>query len=985
MAADLSAQAESLFMNEEYEDALAVFERMQASGVDMRPYRVFRSQCYLALDDLENSLRELNRGLSELSLTPDLLAQKRTYKSLVLQKVQILKAKNSVTEYRKAIEEMTTNPYSRKLRMWAEDTLKELANGDLTELQEKLVDHPEYKEFVKHYQETTKEGDLWHVVSTEWIRKWLGHLQGEGPPGPISNSTVAEKPSQKRLIDPEASKGYTNVCVKTGLAEMEDFQVVPKAAYSLLVSKYDHDDTEIRRYSIATDIDGSQTTVEIWLKRIQVLLDSTVKELFISRKESVSDLKEKVNRITGRKGAITRLWKKKPTEAVSAVLDTLSKLTTTKSVLLFREALLLEDSKELESADIADEDVVIVETLSGTRQWLLQPEQPETCKGCGRTGALTACGGCRAVKYCSASCQRQHFSAHKEECKRKQKKGRAGLVGLQNLGNTCFMNSAIQCLSHTEALTGFLLEEKYKADLNKKNPIGTGGRLVLAYVTLLQNLWLDPAPVQSPWELKRMISTFAPQFSGYQQHDSHELLSYLLDGIHEDLNRVKKKPYTTPSEDSDREEEEVADEFWQNHLKRNQSVIVDLMHSQYKSTLVCPSCKKVSVTFDPFLTFTLQIPNKETKKWAFVFVPHNPAETVKELVCSLALTTTVAEVRHIVSNEFKVAAELLLPVALEHKRFKGTAGDDMELSDLKQYEVVLYEMQDEALHPICVNITETSSSGVVRPATWPRIIFLHSDSTATYIYSLVKSLCAALLGDDSHPVSLRLVNRSRVKTSYFMFQSRVPCCFCSSKDCQNCELPKSDEVTLDTLQSKAEDRLEFELRHEHLFPRIEVDTRSHKSLKAAAANKSQISLLDCLLYSSRPEVLSRDNAWFCGACKQEVQATKTLQIYKSAEVLIFHLKRFRPRYFEKLATVVDFPLEGLDMREFVLGPERSRQVYDLYAVSNHFGSMLGGHYTAFVRSGDRWFDMDDSSVSEIRSPTDVVSSAAYMLFYRRRP
>lgn len=50
-------------------------------------------------------------------------------------------------------------------------------------------------------------------------------------------------------------------------------------------------------------------------------------------------------------------------------------------------------------------------------------------------------------------------------------------------------------------------------------------------------------PSNSSVMLQTQVGRFAPQFSGYQQQDSQELLAFLLDGLHEDLNRVKKKPY----------------------------------------------------------------------------------------------------------------------------------------------------------------------------------------------------------------------------------------------------------------------------------------------------------------------------------------------------------------------------------------------------------------------------------------------------------
>ena len=60
-------------------------------------------------------------------------------------------------------------------------------------------------------------------------------------------------------------------------------------------------------------------------------------------------------------------------------------------------------------------------------------------------------------------------------------------------------------------------------------------------------------------------------------------------------------------------------------------------------------------------------------------------------------------------------------------------------------------------------------------------------------------------------------------------------------------------------------------------------------------------------------------------------------------------------------------------------------IYDCYAVSNHFGGLGGGHYTAYALNdeGD-WCNFDDSRVTKNIDEAEVVSNAAYMLFYRRR-
>ena len=119
------------------------------------------------------------------------------------------------------------------------------------------------------------------------------------------------------------------------------------------------------------------------------------------------------------------------------------------------------------------------------------------------------------------------------------------------------------------------------------------------------------------------MSDFAPQFLGYAQHDAQELLSFLLDGLHEDLNRVLNKPPTSVSDSNDRSDHEVAAEHWQIHLQRNQSVIVDKFQGQFKSRVTCPTCGRISITFDPFMYLSLPLSEPRQRRKEFFVVWHD--------------------------------------------------------------------------------------------------------------------------------------------------------------------------------------------------------------------------------------------------------------------------------------------------------------------------------------------------------------------------
>ena len=107
-----------------------------------------------------------------------------------------------------------------------------------------------------------------------------------------------------------------------------------------------------------------------------------------------------------------------------------------------------------------------------------------------------------------------------------------GVVGLCNLGNTCFMNSILQCLSNTQAITNIFTSESYKEDINSDNPLGHGGKLAKVYAQLIQDMWSGSYLKIYPREFKTTIGDFQPQFAGYEQQDSQELMNFLLDGLH---------------------------------------------------------------------------------------------------------------------------------------------------------------------------------------------------------------------------------------------------------------------------------------------------------------------------------------------------------------------------------------------------------------------------------------------------------------------
>lgn len=191
--------------------------------------------------------------------------------------------------------------------------------------------------------------------------------------------------------------------------------------------------------------------------------------------------------------------------------------------------------------------------------------------------------------------------------------GHGNNAGLRNIGNTCFMNATLQCLCSIQPIRDFFTSP-FKINPKKE------GNLAKQFSSLLKNLIApscesgrDPFFAVNPVEFKKTLNQYTSLFRGYEQQDCQEFLRYVLDGLHEDLNRVVDKP--NYEELKDIPHESVIDKsirWYNNYIERNNSFITDLFLGQLKSEIRCHACGRQSVTFDPFLDISLSIDFKSS-------------------------------------------------------------------------------------------------------------------------------------------------------------------------------------------------------------------------------------------------------------------------------------------------------------------------------------------------------------------------------------
>ena len=187
-------------------------------------------------------------------------------------------------------------------------------------------------------------------------------------------------------------------------------------------------------------------------------------------------------------------------------------------------------------------------------------------------------------------------------------------IGLNNIGATCYMNATLQCLSHTKKLTDYFFSKKHQNWINSDENI-----LSQSYLEVLKKLWIksynNNKNNYSPHDFKNIISQMDPLFEGVAANDSKDLINFILQQLHSELNKTK---YTNNSINynninlNQKDEQIVLKYFLEDYKKNNQSIISDLFFGIIETITECLQCKQrnqLNGIFNPFYSYNFQIIN----------------------------------------------------------------------------------------------------------------------------------------------------------------------------------------------------------------------------------------------------------------------------------------------------------------------------------------------------------------------------------------
>ena len=621
-----------------------------------------------------------------------------------------------------------------------------------------------------------------------------------------------------------------------------------------------------------------------------------------------------------------------------------------------------------------------------------------------------------------------------------------GVCGLANVGNSCYINAALQALTHTPAIYDlFLKNSQWIANINPNNKKGSENNVVIHdFDQLMNDMWSgnNNKISNTPKTLKFHIGKKYHQFGDQSQQDSHEFLMALMDILHEDMNKANPTGLLDPVFGHGTNDEEIAKLSWERHKKINDSFIVDNFHGLLRSRLVCPICKKITIVFDPFMSLTVPLPIPRTLSPKFIFVPYDLTQPRVEMQLSVVSPATLPEYIEEISQRIHRPINDLVfaerPPNVTILSWRSTVST--------QAPCFAFEIppHDESSVFTCARLVAPKDINGTPVVTELDGIFLveipREDATPEEVNEACQKRFAPFwkptpdswfetttqenqMNEKQHHDSENESNNEKEVNDNDENEN---------EDNENSDFGSEEEnikETLNEFRKKLckDPKVNFNenenmkarpvihplnkygfMRERHmrsisstlieilLNPDVIRDTNKFdwsllrkkivNSKELEIEKRKKVTLDECLKIFQNDDVLDANNKWYCPHCHQFVCANKKMDIWETPEYLIIHLKRFMHTASShlKLDINVKYP-NVLDMNPYIIGPKKDEEnKYSLYAVIEHSGSLGGGHYTAHAYNHikKKWYFFNDDVVKGSR-PTAAHNKEGYVLFYAK--
>ena len=568
-----------------------------------------------------------------------------------------------------------------------------------------------------------------------------------------------------------------------------------------------------------------------------------------------------------------------------------------------------------------------------------------------------------------------------------------GKCGSLNLGNTCYMNSAIACLSNCIELTSYFLsgEYDYEKEINEKNERGTGGKISIAWHDLLKEYWLSNQNCGRPNKLKYIMGQFVPRFSGYNQQDSCEFITYFLNFINEDLNKCKVRKFKRMREQLKNEKDiECAQRYWNYFIEKNDSIISDIFTGIFKNSILCKNCKRYTIKYETFDIAQLPIPQKKLynnyiKREINIYRNNS---YIEKFVLKTKSNIKICELFNIFEKYNKKIFDKNKFICIEviNKRFNRFIElDETYENNKEESKIYFFEIKNKKkenkYYPIHIYRYKLDHEKIIELSDYPRILTIDKisnfDDIILNLYNLIKDYIKI----DKKYQSIKEIIKN---------QKNLPFKFILKNFDKN-EIDLIEEYLKNLKNQNNLKKILSKIIDEkysisiYLYDKknnfIDFNKFEIKNIPTTNYNiNNDISIEDCFEAFRQEEDINDD--WYCGLCKKISKIKKKIELFYLPKIFIICLKRFiNMRKNDKL---IDFKLDNINLKDFVCGPERNNNIYDCFAISQHYGSIYSGHYTSVCKNIDgKWYKYDDTQCNQI-SYNDIVNSAAFVIFFRRK-